>query len=384
MAKSRSIGSIYAELSLRDGKFKGGLKAAGAKLKEFAGTSAKYAAAATAAGGAALTAGTLRTLDRVDALGDLSAQTGVAIGDMMKLQQAYKMGGREAEMAGKDIGKMQKSLVTAANGGDDPFQSIGLSAKELLKMNPAAQFSSIGEAIMRIANPAERTAKAMQIFGKGGMGLTTVFEGLPDAVTALGRMPQVAQEFGARMGEANDLIGNLPLKADQFFMGFTAGIVDSLLPGLNAVNEFDFTTLGQNLGKSLTDALKDFSVFFNTAIDALTGQDSKGPGGGNKYEEAQLALDLDDRVASAMKEIERRSKIKTPLTHVFSPPEADIKRVPPAAAAGANDYQRRGLSLDGARSPVTMMEKQTELFTQMRDSLKKMADGGGKILLGSL
>ncbi len=371
MAKSRSIGGIYAELSLRDGKFKAGMKSAGAALGKFAATSAKFAATGGAAAGAALTAGTLRTLDQVDALGDLSAQTGVSIADMMKLQQAYKMGGRAADMAGKDIGKMQKTIVAAASGGEDPFKVLGLSATELLQMNPAAQFDAVGEAIMRIANPAERTAKAMEIFGKGGMGLTTVFEGLPDAARALGKMPQIAQEFGARMGEANDLIGNLPLKSDQFFMGFTAGIVDTLLPGLNAVNEFDFTVLGQNLGNTLSNALKEAGILMNTIFDAFTGQDSMGTGGGNKYREAQMDLDLEDRVASAMKEVENRSKIKN-ITGLSAAAAASKAARPEVAASTVNDYQRRGLSLDGGGS---VNNKEIQLLTEMRDALKRMAAG---------
>jgi hypothetical protein len=126
-----------------------------------------------------------------------------------------------------------------------------LSAAELLKMNPAKQFSMIGDAIMRIENPAERTAKLMEIFGKAGAGLTTIFPGLKDAEKSLGRMPELAEKFGAAMGQANDLIGHLPVKSDQFFTGFTAGIIGELLPGLQKIDNYDFTTIGQTLGRNL-------------------------------------------------------------------------------------------------------------------------------------
>jgi len=251
MAGSRNIGSLYSELSLRDGNFTKGLKRAGANIGKFAKYSATALAASGAAIGAGLTAGTLKTLEATDSLVDLSNQTGIAVADTMKLQQAYKDGGRAADMMGKDVAKMQKSIVTAAQGGIDPFKGIGLSAKELLEMNPAAQFSAIGSAIMRIQNPAERTAKSLEIFGKGGLGMTTVFGGLEQAEKALGRMPELAQKFGAAMGEANDLIGHLPLKSDQFFMGFTAGVVGELLPNLKKIDNYDFSTLGENLGESL-------------------------------------------------------------------------------------------------------------------------------------
>ncbi|GAA5124674.1 hypothetical protein JIN84_12985 [Luteolibacter yonseiensis] len=256
MAKSRSIGGIYASLTLRDGGFRKGLAAANNQLMAFGKASAVGLAAGVAASTTALTAGTLKTLDQVDALGDLSAQTGVAIAAVMKHQRAYQDGGRAAEMYGKDIGKMQKSIVEAASGGADPFEAIGLNAEKLLKLDPASQFETIGDAIMRIENPAERTAKAMEIFGKGGMGLTTIFPGLKDAEKTLGAMPAVAQEFAGAMGQANDLIGHLPVKSDQFFTGFTAGIIGELLPNLRKIDDYDFTKVGQNLGKSLATGLR--------------------------------------------------------------------------------------------------------------------------------
>lgn len=429
MAKSRSIGSIYAELSLRDGKFKGGLKSAAKKLKEFAGTSAKYAAAGAAGGVTAaavgLAAGTRHTLDQVDALADLSNQTGFAVGDMMKLQLAYKDGGREAEMAGKDIGKMQKAIVGANSGGADPFKTIGLSAKNLLEMNPAAQFSAIGAAILRISNPAERTAKAMEIFGKGGMGLKTVFEGLPDAEKALGRMPELAQKFAGAMGDANDLLGHLPLKSDQFFMGFTAGIIGQLLPQLEKIDKIDFTTKGETFGKSLATAfqtISDGSIWelfrlhgeqaiaalqssnvLNGLVAAINAIDAWAPGSDKSYSEAFAAYAnagveanteiIDDlqkkidainkgiaaRYDAAQSDAAGRSKKPdppNPLDHIYQAP------LTPAPAAAVNDYQRRGLSLDGTKNPI--MDKQTELFTQMRDYLKKMVETNMHVLLGHL
>ena len=262
MAKSRSIGSTYVELMLKDVNFKKGLATAEKSLNKFAGGIvglAADAAKAMAVVGVAITgamiAGTKRTLANTDALVDMANQTGVAVADMMILQRAYEDGGRSADMAGKDIGKMQKSLVTAQQGGDDPFKALGLSADELLKKNPAEQMKQIGEAIMRIQNPAQRTAKAMEIFGKGGMGLLTVFGGMGAAEKALGRMPRLAEKFGSAMGEANDLIGHLPIKSDQFFMGFTAGIIGELLPGLQLLNEKDFTELGKNLGDAVATGI---------------------------------------------------------------------------------------------------------------------------------
>ena len=251
MSRAKSIGNVYAELSVRD-KMTMGLAKAGKSLSKFGKQATRYAgaglAAGTAAAGVALIAGTKRTLDMTDAVGDLAAQTGISVSGMMKMQQVYKDGGRSAEMASKDIGKMQKSIVTAAEGAveDDPFAKIGLSARELIELAPEKQFKMIGDALMRIENPALRNARAMEIFGKGGVGLASVFGNAEKSVKSLGRMPELAEQFADRMGGANDIIGRLPVKSDQFFMGFTAGIIDEMLPALRQADEMDFTTFPCN------------------------------------------------------------------------------------------------------------------------------------------
>lgn len=431
MAKSRSIGGIYAELSLRDGKFKAGLKASAVAMKRFGVASAKYAgaglAAATVASTAALTAGTLKTLDQVDALGDLSAQTGVAVADMMVMQRAYADGGRAAEMAGKDIGKMQKSLVEAASGKKDPFAAIGLSAQGLLKMDPAQQFREIGAAIMRIQNPAERTAKAMEIFGKGSMGLTTVFEGLPDAARALGRMPELAQKFAGAMGEANDLIGHLPIKSDQFFTGFTAGIIGQLLPNLEKIDNYDFTNIGESLGsglavafQSLTDgsvwelfrlqgeraitmiqkgeSMNGWSATINAVFDGIMSTWGDGynfADSFDKYAQAgqgankEIIDDLDKRIGEIQNGIFQKYRDgqavaaaksgKDPITNPINGLAAALAEKEKAAKATVpekmqvNDYQRRGLSLDANGGMVAKQDKQQQTLLDIYKMIERIA-----------
>lgn len=401
MAKSRNIGSIYAELTLKDQMTKG-LSKAQASLSKFAATSAKWAGAGLAASvtatSAALVAGSKHTLSMTDDLADMSAQTGIAISDMMLLQQAYKDGGREAEAVGKDIGKMQKSLVAASQGGSDPFSSIGLSVSELMAMNPAKQFETIGAAILRIQNPAERTAKAMEIFGKGGMGLMTVFGGMENAEKALGRMPELAERFGAAMGEANDLIGHLPVKSDQFFMGFTAGIIGELLPGLQKIDDYDFTTLGESLGKALatgfqmiTDGtlfelmeLKFYKVFtgIEAALEDIFGEVSQKTVDNMDDIEGAIVR-LNEKIAAkfqANSDAAAALGVKSPITNPIDTTAAPATWTPPAAAPVSgngygfvDDYMKRGLSLNTAGGGSESK------LQNVVDVLREIAAGLGRI-----
>lgn len=260
MASSRSIGNVYAELSVKD-KMTVGLKQAGKTVDMLGGKAAKLAAAfgigISGAGLAtALTAGAKRALDLGGSLSDVSAATGIAISDAMKLQAAYKAGGIEADRLGADIAKMQKNIAGAAGGGNDPFQALGLSAQRLMMLSPADQFNEIGKALTKIENPTRRNAAAMEIFGKSGAKLFAVFGQVDEAAISLGRMPEVAERFAASFDKAGDIIDALPNKSDQFFVGFTSGIIGELLPALDEINKKDFTTLGENLGDSISSALE--------------------------------------------------------------------------------------------------------------------------------
>jgi len=257
MASAKNIGNLYAELSVRDkmtiglNKAKKSLNAFAKKSSQLALSGSKYAAAGVAATGVALIAGTKGAISMVDAIGDMSNQTGIGVAALMKLQQAYRDGGGDAEDAGKDIAKMQKSIANSKMDGTDPFKSMGLSLKDLIKMSPEEQFKVIGDAILKIENPTLRNAKAMEIFGKSGSKLVTVFAGMEESATKLGRMPELAAKFAAAMDEANDIFGRLNTKKDQFFVGFASGIIGELLPQLEEVDKKDFTTLGENLGKNI-------------------------------------------------------------------------------------------------------------------------------------
>lgn len=268
---SKSIGSLYAELSLKD-KMSHGLNKAQKSLASFGSASVKYAAAGVGVFTAAMGLGTKRALDQVDALADLSASTGVAIADLMGLGQAYKEAGLSADQSAKDINKMQDTLAKASGGGSaqlDAFARLGLDVKELMALSPVEQFQRIGDAIMQVQNQAERVSLARAIYGKSGAGLTAVFGNIEETRKSLGKMPAVAAQFADEMSRANDLIGRIPNKFDQFFVGFSSGIVGEMIPALEKLDGLDFTDAGKALGKDIAPAIREIA-------DSLAGIDYVG------------------------------------------------------------------------------------------------------------
>ena len=84
------------------------------------------------------------------------------------------------KVAGKDINKMQRAIFEASEdpgGSMDFFAQMGLSAEKLMEMNSTEQFFAIGEAIKGVRNQTKQAALAMDVFGRSGGELLTVFKG---------------------------------------------------------------------------------------------------------------------------------------------------------------------------------------------------------------
>lgn len=445
MAASRSIGGVFATLTLRDLKFRNGMKRAGRSLAKFGKMAIRAGSVATGALAVGLVAGTKKTIAMGAELDHLSTQTGVAVADLMRIQQAYKDNGKAAESAGKDINKMQRAIFEASEdpgGSMDYFAQMGLSAEKLMGMNSTEQFFAIGEAIKGIQNPTKQAALAMDVFGRSGGELLTVFKGsnLDDVNQALGRMPDIMQQYSGELERADTLMGRLPNKANQFFVGFTAGVIDNILPALDSMNERDFTELGENLGDSISAGLdlltsgKVWDLFLNEAKRAQVLLQNELPQGNwgaalintvwdgvtdtgqgfdfdeywNKYYDAGIAAnaevlaDLDkerDRIHTEIAESAATKKAKSKEAiedkGLFElPPEAVAPLIEAikaeakdpidiagareeASGGGSDDYLRRGLSL--GKSSGEQIQKKQEIYLKGILEVLNLAKTDGKL-----
>lgn len=126
---------------------------------------------AAAAGFAAMAKG---GLDRVDALNDAAVAAGTTADALNKLRYEAQLTGSSGEALDMGLQKMTANLGDAAvkaTPAGEAIKSLGLDAKELAEMDPAEAFRKIQAGMAGVQNPAERAAKAMDIFGKGGLAL---------------------------------------------------------------------------------------------------------------------------------------------------------------------------------------------------------------------
>lgn len=223
-------------------------------------------ALAGAAGLGALGAAAVATARLGGQLSDLSARTGISARSLIVLRQAFQDVGIGADSVGQRVNMMQRAIFEAATSGGaaaDALAGIGLSAQALATLSPEQQFTEVAAAISAIADPAQRSAAAMAIFGRSGAELLPLFaEGgaIQNAEKVLGNMPDVLSRNVPVLDAISDSFDRLPNKATQLF----AGILDQLGPTVQAVLEafesIDLTGIGQKIGAFVGVAIDEFKA----------------------------------------------------------------------------------------------------------------------------
>lgn len=190
-------------------------------------------------------------------LSDLSARTGISTKSLIVLRQAFQDAGVGADAVGKSVSLLQKNIFEAATAGGtaaSALSDMGLSAADLAQLAPEEQFLKVSKAIAGIENPAQRTAAAMAIFGKGAGELLPLFGdggAIDSARDSLGKLPDVLSRNVPVLDSISDALDRLPNKATQLF----AGIADQLAPEIKAamdrIEKIDLTGLGQKIGATI-------------------------------------------------------------------------------------------------------------------------------------
>jgi len=278
---------LKARLTLNNSHFMRGLQGSLASGKRFGAqlASAGFGVAkagmaaltvATVAAGAALAVGVKRAYDLGGSLSDISARTGVAADRLVVLQRVFANAGVSQDSLQTSFNRMQRALVEAQDGTNAAaraLQGMGLPLESLLALSPDEQFHKIGQAIQRIGSPAERAAAAMQIFGRSGAELLTVFadgrEGLDLASREVGNQAKILGENATRFDSVSDRLGSVGLKLQGFFVGVAAAILPRVEELLKSFESLDLSGIGEAVGKALGDAADTFIGILANPKEAL-------------------------------------------------------------------------------------------------------------------
>ena len=278
MAKSRSIGGIYASLSLRDGGFARGLKRAEKGLNTFARSSVKYAAAGTAALGGALAAGLVVVGKRsVAAASDMSetlSKSNVVFGKNSEAMQAW------AGNAAKSFGQSKQEALGAAATMGNMFLAMGQGQDEAAEMSKSmvelaadmASFNNtssedaitaIGAALRGESEPIRRygvllddaTLKAQAL----AMGLYDGKGALTPATRALAAYQVILKQTTTAQGDfartADGLANSqkiIKASIDNAIIGIGNGLLPAVQNLANVAKGINFEEFGKRVGESLS------------------------------------------------------------------------------------------------------------------------------------
>lgn len=201
------------------------------------------------------------SLDLGGRLSDVSAQTGIAVGDLVVLRQAFDNAGVGADAVGPAINRMQKALAGVGEDGEptnDALVRLGITMGEIRSLSPAEQFARVASGIAAIQDPTERAATAMKIFGRKGGEMMALFkdpEAMAVAAQQVGGLASTMQANAARFDSISDAFGAAGLKGQQFAAGLTAAIAPALDEVAAALNKTDLTGLGESVGAAAAAAI---------------------------------------------------------------------------------------------------------------------------------
>jgi hypothetical protein len=235
-----------------------GLSGAFSKL----GGMAKTAGVAIAGLGAAAVGGLAvlgkNAIDAADNLNDLSQRTGVGVETLSKFGAAAEDSGSSIDEVAKAMGKLSKGIVDPASKANEALRSIGISSTDTQgKIRSVdAVMLDIADKFSKLPDGAQKTALAMEIFGKSGANLIPMLNGGREAMsqysaTITTEMAQAADKF-------NDAINMIMRElAGPFNQAITAA-----LPYI--------TQLAQQLGEALPGAIAALVPVLTGFLGVLT------------------------------------------------------------------------------------------------------------------
>jgi hypothetical protein len=182
------------------------------------------------------------SLALADSLEKASAQTGIGVEALQKLQFVAAQSSVSFESVSGAVNRLQKALVLSGEGSAEAtagLNRLGLSVEDVISLAPDQQFLKVAEAIRSIEDPAQQTAAAMGIFGRSGAELLPLLKqtaeeaaGVDAAFSAMGGA--ISGDTTKSVDALGDSLGNI--KTATISLGVELlGLVDGPLTA--AANE---------------------------------------------------------------------------------------------------------------------------------------------------
>lgn len=214
------------------------------------------------AAGAALTAGLVKSgLSTVDTLAKTSDKLGITTEGLAKLRFAAQQTGVQQNELDIGLQRFTRRLADAAAGTGPAvaaFDSLGLSASELVKLKPDEALGRVADKMNLVENQSQKVSIAFKLFDSGGVSLVNTLAQGSEGLEKLGKEAEIAGLALSRVDAqkvemANDEIA----KVGSSISGFSQQLAVQFAPVLAGISERIFG-IGKDSGGMAKLAEKAF------------------------------------------------------------------------------------------------------------------------------
>lgn len=199
-----------------------------------------------------------------DAIGKQADAVGTSTAFLQEFRVAVTLTGGSVGGADKALTKLNRNLAEAAEGtgpAADAFQQLGIPLEEIQGLDLPEAVSRIAQGISKLESPAEKTAVAIDLFGRAGDKLVNTFA---EGSEGLDAFRQRARDTGQVIDES--LIRRAELLNDRFQLAndrlrnATIPILTDLREGMTIFAEAAVRALNAMTGLSEADPLGEATV----------------------------------------------------------------------------------------------------------------------------
>ena len=228
---------------------------------------AKVGAAAIAATGVAMIGLTKASLANIDTLTKQARSLGLTTAAFQKMTLVAGEAGIESGKLSSMLGLMQRNIVELQKGTKlqtEAFSKLGLSVKDLQGLSPDEQFAKIAESLDAIKDPAEKTALAMETFGRSGKDAINMLSNYSAKVADAARFQEefgiaVSQFDSEQIEAANDAMARLGM----IFTGVGNIMAANVAPAIIALSNGFLELVGEG------SRFRDVMGFIGENLDVM-------------------------------------------------------------------------------------------------------------------
>jgi len=211
--------------------------------------------AAAIAGIAALGKG---AIDNADNLNDMSKRTGVAVETLSRFGAAAADSGTSLDEVAKGMGRLARGVADPASATSKALNNIGVATRDakgnILGLDDI--MLGIADKFARLPDGAEKTALAMELFGKSGANMIPMLSEGRDVLS------QYAATVDTEMAQAADKFNDSLNKVARSVAGPFNQAVTALLPLI--------TSIAEALGNLIVELMPQLQPIINNVVSILT------------------------------------------------------------------------------------------------------------------